>query len=155
MKKPQKNWLLGKMRYHKSHAMPCRIRISAPRTKRPAAAPIPAPLASFVTFCVISALASSISSRTSSDAFSETSWTAWAIWVCSGSAAKALEQHRGDQAAGERGADEDLGLLGGRGDRGRRSVERGRRLRVRRRAGARRGVRIAAHSGGSSPNARR
>ena len=67
-----------------------------------------------VTFCVISALASSISSRTSTLIRSETSVTAVAMF--SGfpfSAGKALEDQGGQETAGERGADRELGTLAG------------------------------------------
>src|SRR4051794_25140968 len=152
-------------------------RKSRPTTaKIPAAAPTTAPLISVLTFWETSALASSISSRTSSETRSETSWTAsprvGSGRVCGGSAAKALEQHGEDEAAGEGGSHEDLGTVGGHlrrlvggrgalgpgriGRRGRRRERRrgGERRRVRRRGGGLLGL-AHGHSGGSSPNARR
>src|SRR5947199_1170537 len=81
--------------------------------KIPAASPTTAPRRSFVSFSKISALASSISSRTSSEARSETS-----VIVCArlaarwgSSTAKAPEDHRGEQAAGERADHRHLGTF--------------------------------------------
>src|SRR6185312_7146028 len=115
----------------------------------------------------------SISSRTSSEARSDPCVTASAsVVACWFSAAKALQQEAEDEAAGEGGADGELGTLierrGRDGDaRGRRGGERlarlggervggerslfDRRLAVVGNAGLGSGVR---HSGGSSPNAR-
>src|SRR5580765_7333564 len=90
--------------------------------KTPAAEPTAAPLASARALAFISALASSISSRTRACARSETSWIAWAMLAppsfavrscCSALVAKALEDHGGHQATGERGTHEHLGVLGG------------------------------------------
>ena len=65
------------------------------------------------TFWVISALASSTSSRTSVVTRSETSTTVVARFSgCPFLPGKALEDHRKDKAAGERGADRDLGSFG-------------------------------------------
>src|SRR3954451_6328190 len=105
---------------------------SAPRTNSPAAAATAAPLPSLVSFSVTSALASSISSRTRTDARSLTSWIAWAMlvgWSLIERApgmtdhrrgrrstssvlppGQALEDDRGDEAAGERRAHELLGV---------------------------------------------
>src|SRR3954453_2488738 len=118
----------------------------------PATPPMAAPLTIFCNFWVTSALASSISSRTISCARSVTSCSAAEI-SCGlplGSlVAKALEDHREYEPAGERDADLALGPLerrhlgGTTGARGR--FER-------RRLVGRRGV--AAHSGGSSSKRR-
>src|SRR3954447_19475943 len=90
---------------------------SAARTKTPAIAPTAAPRAMRCSLTVTSVLASSISSRTSSCARSVTSCSAAEIscGVPVGSlVAKALEDHCEQKAAGERGADLDLGPLEGR-----------------------------------------
>src|SRR3954454_7554496 len=124
--------------------------------KMPAAAAIAAPLTRLWTFSVTPFFASSISSRTRTRARSATSCTAAEIsfGVPAGSAAKALEDQGGHQAAGECDADLHLGALlhpdgGRRGGRGR--LE-GRRL-VGRRTGAGGCVDLVRghHSGGSSP----
>src|SRR3954470_5536397 len=82
----------------------------------PAAMPIAAPRAIVVSFAVTSALASSISSRTRSWALSETSLMAARMFACELSvvAAKASQDQRGEQSAGERCADDQLRPLGGR-----------------------------------------
>src|SRR5690242_11838916 len=126
----------------------------------PAAMPTAAPFASLVSLSVTSALASSISSRTRSWALSETSLMAATMLACELSvvAAKTLEDQGGDESAGERCADDDLGPLGGRSRRlGTAEHGAAGRRRVRCGLGARRGwrVRVRAHSGGSSPKARR
>src|SRR3954453_18314863 len=118
----------------------------------PATPPMAAPLTIFCNFWVTSALASSISSRTISCARSVTSCSAaeilWGLPLGS-LVAKALEDHREYEPAGERDADLDLGPLerrhlgGTTGARGR--FER-RRLVGRRD--------VAAHSGGSSSKRR-
>src|ERR687897_642413 len=96
--------------------------------------PTTAPFASFVTFSVISVLASSISSRISSEAFSEISWTAWPRsevggWLSAMSVEDPLEDARDEERADERGADHHLGalrrlgqLVGPREERGPRAV---------------------------------
>src|SRR4051794_24340589 len=96
----------------------CRKKISPKNAKTPATARTAAPLPSRVALRVTSAFASSISSRTRICAFSATSATVWPS-CCerfrSGSlTAKALEDQGGEEAAGERCADEDLRSLGGR-----------------------------------------
>src|SRR6185312_15599212 len=115
----------------------------------------------------------SISSRTSSEARSDTCVTASAsVVACWFSAAKALQQEAEGEAAGEGGADGELGTLverrGRDGDaRGRREGERLARLGGERVSGERSlldrrlavvgGGRLGSgvrHSGGSSPNAR-
>src|SRR3954470_17296589 len=97
--------------------------------KIPAAAPMAAPRASWVSFAVTSTLASSISSRTRSWARSETSWIAWAMRVLSPCDAswrariflvlmgmaghsELAQDDRRNEPAGERGADEDLRAVG-------------------------------------------
>src|SRR3954452_24819334 len=153
--------------------------------KIPAAAPMAAPRASWVSFAVTSTLASSISSRTRSWARSETSWIAWAMLVLSPCAAswrarissvlmamsvpsEMPQDERGHEPAGEGGADEDLRAVGRDAEgqlvrlvlRNRRVRRRGRddghgRRRLRRGARRRRAVAVVGHSGGSSPKARR
>src|SRR4051794_7260771 len=82
----------------------------------PAAMATPLPLASDVTFSLISAFASSISSRTSSEAFVETSLTVSpsdfsAVLPFSVIGASELsEQLREDEATHERGDHRDLGM---------------------------------------------
>src|SRR3954447_5727636 len=123
--------------------------------KTPAMAPTAAPRARRCSLTVTSVLASSISSRTRTCARSVTSCSAAAIscGLPDGSlVAKALEDHREQQAAGERGADLDLGAL-----ERRHLVGHRRRLEARRlvgRAGVGRRVDVAAHSGGSSSKTR-
>src|SRR5215207_246411 len=101
-------------------AAECSRNSSPLTTKIPAARPTTAPLISFETFALISALASSISSRTSSEARSETSVIACAIdasrasapgWATC-SAGKALEQEGEGEATREGSADDQLGALG-------------------------------------------
>src|SRR5579863_9053804 len=91
--------------------------MTASITKPPAATPTPAPMRIFLTFAPISAFASSISSRISSVACSEISVIAAAMFAgassCSVSAAKAPQQERRDQPAGERRADQQLGPRAG------------------------------------------
>ena len=67
-----------------------------------------------MTFSVTSALASSISSRTSSETRSVISWTVCARSWVGLSVAKAPKDHGGEDAAGERRADDELGTLGER-----------------------------------------
>ena len=106
-KKPQKTWSEGTGSAQKaSHAKPWKSKTMPKIAKTAAAPPTAAPLASRASFWLTSALASSISSRTSSEARSEISLTASAIalpllWS---SAGNALEDHGGEEAAGERGA---------------------------------------------------
>src|SRR5947208_975203 len=90
------------------------MKSSAVTMKMPAAAPTIAPRISWLTFSETSALASSISSRISSDARSEISWTAAPMLCCSGSAAKAPDQDRENDAPGERRPDQHLGAIGQR-----------------------------------------
>src|SRR3954451_9354034 len=124
--------------------------------KTPAMAPTAAPRARRCSLTVTSVLASSISSRTRTCARSVTSCSAAAIscGLPDGSlVAKALEDHREQDAAGERGADLDLGPLERRDlVRDRRRLEAG-GLVDRRGAGVRRGG-VPAHSGGSSSKTR-
>src|SRR3954468_2378059 len=123
--------------------------------KTPAIAPTAAPRARRCSLTVTSVLASSISSRTSDCARSVTSDSAAAIscGLPDGSlVAKALEDHREEQTAGERGADLDLGAL-----HGRHLVGNGRGLEARRLVrgtGVGRRVDVAAHSGGASSKTR-
>src|SRR3954453_20514614 len=112
-----------------------------------------APLTILVIFSVTSVRASSISSRTIICARSVTSCSAAVI--CSGLpvgslVAKALEDHRDYHAAGEGGADLDLGALERRHLGGAGAGARG-RLERRRLVGR---LDVATHSGGSSSNRR-
>src|SRR4051812_2244663 len=81
----------------------------------PAAAPMTAPRTSDLTLVSTSAFASSISSRKSIERRSVTCWTASPIFgswpFCCGSGAKAPEEDREDEAAGERPDDGELRLL--------------------------------------------
>src|SRR5436305_9705610 len=80
--------------------------------KTPAKAPTAIAFRSLATFSVTSALASSISSCTSNETRSEISWTVSARSCAGLSVAKAAQDHGHQDAAGERGADDDLGTLG-------------------------------------------
>src|SRR3954451_15084868 len=162
-KKPQKICeLLTGSAHQASHAKPS-SRIDRPKmAKTPAAAPIAAPLAILETFSVISVLASSISSRTRTWARSATSCTAseisFGVPVVVGSAAKASQDHGGQDAAGERDADLHLGALlhpDGARRGGRRLLEGRRLVGLRASVGGRVDLVGGHHSGGSSPNARR
>src|SRR3954454_8600255 len=83
--------------------------------KMPAAAPMTAPRTSDLTLVSTSAFASSISSRKSIERRWLTCWTASPIFgswpFCCGSGAKAPEEDREDEAAGERPDDGELRLL--------------------------------------------
>src|SRR3954465_4812061 len=137
VKKPQKYWVCPGhgIAHQASHDRPWRISSRAETTNTPAIAPMTAPRAIRWSLTVISSRASSISSRTISCARSVTSSSASVIsfGVPVGSlVAKALEDHRDQQAARERGADLHLRAFEGRLGLWRRSV----------------------HSGGSSSNTR-
>src|ERR1044072_4791274 len=82
-------------------------------TKIPAAAPTTIALSRVLTFSSTSAFASSISSCTSSDTRSEISVTACATFWGVVSVAKATQDHGREDAARERGADDELGALVG------------------------------------------
>ena len=164
MKKPQKNWCRpgpGSPTRPATRSRAGSGRSAEDREDAGGGADA-APLASLVTFSVTSALASSISSRTSSEALlgdlvDRLRRCACGLLVGQSSAAKALEDHGGEQAAGERGADERP--RGRSADELRRTPWAPPKWRSRRQAtvggglgpGVRRAVEVAAHSGGSSP----
>src|SRR3954471_23953650 len=90
--------------------MVCSRKIPAAARNTPATTATTPALPSFVTLAVTSALASSISSRTMTVVRSATSPSVVTMLSGVGSVATAADEVGEDDAADERGADEDLGM---------------------------------------------